>query len=239
VAKSDSMGDFRRRMLTALLAVLPAACVSTGYWPIGSRIAPAPEKSTIRPEAVGQQWVYQVRNVYNGEIVDEVTETIVSTSPAIHIQRISQKWGSLPDEIHVKWGMIIQDSHWDFPITFAKPIPAWPLSFDLGHSATYRNHYQLLADQDASLFWNLTMTPRNWASITVPAGEFTVIHYDSYIHFMSNDLSVVESEREESVWFSPEIGRWVLRRSRGIYYVPGRGGDRYEDYRQWELKSWR
>lgn len=184
--------------------------------------------------------MYQLRDVYSQAIVDKITETIVSTTPTIRIRRISQKEGALPDEIHSQWGMLIQDSHWELPITFSKPIPAWPLSFELNHSEKYPSQYQLLAHPHYNYFWDLTMTPRDWQSISVAAGEFNVLHYTNHILFQSPEFYYrIDSERDESIWFSPEIGRWVLRRSQGTYYVSGKGGAGVDDYLQWELISWR
>jgi hypothetical protein len=225
--------------MLAWLGALPAACVSSRNWPSGSAIPAPPETLAVRAVAAGQQWVYEVRNVYNQEIVDRVTETVVSTGPEIRIQRAGEKRGPLDDEIQPTWGRIIQDPHWDPPVRFAEPLPAWPPDFTLGRSSTFRDRYQLLGENGFYLYWNLTMTPAGWESIALPAGEFKVIRFDNFIHFLSNDFSRLESDRMESIWFAPQIGRWVLRRSRGIYFVPDRGGDRYEDYRQWELTAWR
>lgn len=230
----------RKIVFTVLLTALLTACAFTGNGPQGSVIAPPVERPAIRPPALGQQWVYQLRDVYSQAIVDEITETIVSTTPTIRIRRTSQREGPLPDEIHSQWGMLIQDSHWELPITFSKPIPAWPLSVELNHSLKYPTRYQLLAHPHYDYFWDLTMTPRDWQSISVVAGKFKVLHYTNHILFQSPEFYYrIDSERDESIWFSPEVGRWVLRRSQGTYYVSGRGGAGVDDYLQWELISWR
>jgi hypothetical protein len=225
--------------LALLLACLSPSCTTTGDLEAAATIASPPASTEVRPEAVGQQWVYQVRNLYNGRIVDEVTETVIATRPVIRIQRVSRESGAQADEIHAQWGMIVQDSHWNYPVTFSKPLPAWPRNPELGRSTTYPDRYQMLAEPNYSASWTLTMTPRNWASIAVPAGVFKTLHFNNFINFTNDDLSVVASERQESVWFSPEIGRWVLRQSRGTYLLPGRGSDFHEDYLQWELTAWR
>ena len=222
-----------------LLGTLLAAC-STGNAPKGLAIAPPTESPTIRPPAVGQQWVYQVRDGFSQAIVDEVTETVVSITPTIRIQRTSKKTGVLPDEIQSQWGMVTQDPHWEQPITFSKPIPAWPVSFDLKHEVSYPDQYQLLSQPDYSRYWNMIMTTRDWRSMTVPAGEFKTLYYTNLIQFQSNEPDFrISSERDDAVWFAPEVGRWVLRRSQGSYQVSGTGGDRLENFLQWELKSWK
>lgn len=234
------VGQSKKIAFTVSLSTLLAACSSLGGAPQGLVIAPPIGSPTIRPPAIGQQWVYQVRDAFSQAIVDEVTETIVAITPAIRIQRTSKKTGALPDEIQSQWGMLTQDAHWEQPISFSKPIPAWPVSFALNQSQSYSDQYQLLTQPDYSYFWNLTVTPRDWRSITVPAGEFKTLYYTNHIEFQSNESYFrISSERDDSVWFSPEVGRWVLRRSQGSYEVAGNGGNRLENFLQWELKSWR
>ncbi len=234
-----AVGQSRKIALTISLSTLLAACSSIGGTPQGLVIATPIESPTIRPPAIGQQWVYQVRDVFSQAIVDELTETIVSTAPNIRIQRISKKTGPLPDEIQSQWGMLTQDAHWEQPISFSKPIPAWPVSFELKHPLSYSDQYQLLAQPYYSYYWNLTVTPRDWRSITVPAGEFKTLYYTNRIEFQSHESYFrISSERDDATWFSPEIGRWVLRRSQGSYEVAGNGGNRLENFLQWELISW-
>ncbi len=234
------MDKTKRRLLAVLLTALPAACASIGDAPQGTGIVPPAGMSVVRPPAVGQQWVYQVRDMYSRQIVDEVTETVVATAPAIHIQRVSRQHGPLSDEIQNRWGMLVQHPHWDPPVAFAQPMPAWPADLALTRPQAYSGSYRLLDTPDYSLAWNLTMAPLGWESIAVPAGEFKTLHYTNHINFQSHEFYYrIESERDESVWLAPQVGRWVLRRSQGSYYVRGRGGDGREDALQWELESWR
>ncbi len=228
------------KALAALAAVLLAGCALPGAEE-ASKAHPAPPAlaQAVRPEAVGQQWVYQVRNVYNHEIVDQVTETVASVGPTIHIERMSQKFGRLADEVHSKWGLLTEDSHWERPVLFRQPLPAWPRNFETGHCETFHDEYRFAEDSGGRMFWNLTMTPVGWESIHVPAGQFEAIHFRDHIHYLSDDWMRVDSDRDESVWLAPQIGRWVQRRSRGSYYYPDRGGGMVDDYRQWELVSWR
>jgi len=230
----------RRRAIFLLLAGLPPGCMSTGFRPTEvARVSP-PDNTTVRPAQVGQQWVYRIRNLYNREIIDEVVETVATTNPTIRIERKSLKYGPLPDEVQSQWGLIVQDPHWDPPIRLQKPLPVWPP--DLGATEQtdwYRDEYALLADDGFYKFWNPHVTIRGWESITVPAGTFTVLRYDNHVRFLSNDVSHNNSRRDEEVWFAPTIGRWVVRRTSGHYYLPDRGGGTYEDERQWELVAWR
>ncbi len=234
-----SISELGHILLVAVCIGGVAACSTTAELVPGEQAIAPPPGIQVRPPAVGQQWVYQVRNVYNRLIVDEITETVLAIDPEVHIARTSRNLGALHDEIHAPWGNVLQDSHWNAPVTFSTPLPAWPPALAIGPSTTYDDQYQLVGERNYSARWNLTITPLRWALLTVPAGTFTVLQFDNFIDFTNGDLSVVASERRDSVWFAPEIGRWVLRRSHGTYTMPGRGSDFHEDYLQWELKSWR
>lgn len=228
----------RRTLVLAMLAAAPAACVYREPAPSGTPIQAPASAVLVRPPGVGQRWVYTVRNAFNGLSVDELTESIVATGAQVRIERESREHGPLAEEIQDPWGMLAQDPHWDPPVRYSRPLPAWPQGLEQRRSIGYRDSYRLVPSGDFDLAWNLEMIPREWESIRVAAGEFPALRFDNVIRFRSNDESVLESERRESVWFAPQIGRWVLRRSRGFYYVPGRGADRYEDFREWELLSW-
>ena len=77
-----------RRMLkcAALLStLLLAGCLgSVAHIPKTPIVAPA-NVPAVRAPAVGQQWVYEVRNYFNGELVDVVTETVVEVGPKVRI----------------------------------------------------------------------------------------------------------------------------------------------------------
>ncbi len=233
----------RRPLLASLLALplacLVPACSSTSGLLSGTHADTPATAPAIRAAAVGQQWVYQVRSLYNGRIVDEVTETVAATSPSVRITRVSRAAGPLADEVHASWGQVVQDPHWNYPVTFTTPLPAWPVVFEPGQSTTIDDRYQMLAEPNFSARWSQTMTARDWESVSVPAGTFTAERYDNRINFTNDDPAAVASERLESLWFVPQIGRWALRRSHGTAYYPGRGSDIHEDYFQWELSAWR
>lgn len=229
----------RRRALLALLVAVPGSCVGNRDGPARMPIDAPARMPTARPAAIGQQWTYDVRNVFNGSIVDQIVETVIAIRPTIRIQRVSQHSGVQAEEIHEPWGMLVQDPHWRPPIVFDAFVPAWPVNLTDTGARKYQSSYHLLDDDHYRLFWRLQMTPRGWERITVRAGTYDVLHFDNQIAYASNDFYRIESERAESVWFAPEIGRWVMRRSRGMYYLPGpSSGTMFEDYLQWELISW-
>jgi hypothetical protein len=196
----------------------------------------------MRPPQVGQQWVYQIRNVFNQELVDIVTETVVSIKPQILIERTGQKSGRLPDEIQEPWGYVVQDPQWNPAQRFQEALPLWPEKLTPDWSGFYRTRYQIPNDPNASYYWGLVSKALQWERISVPAGQFTVLKYrNENPYFDSNDVFRVGNYRQEDVWLSPEIGRWVIRRSFGRYITQGVFwlNAYWEDYLEWELISWK
>jgi len=84
----------------------------------------------------------------------------------------------------------------------------------------------------------LTMHARRWESITVPAGHFTALRFYNLINFrFPNATERTAALREENIWFVPEIGRWVVRESHGIFREDVGSEVKEASYR-WELLSW-
>ena len=57
------------------------------------------------------------------------------------------------------------------------------------------------------------MKAHSWETITVPAGQFKTLRFTNMINFTSSDMSRTVSSRQETLWFAPEVGRWVARES--------------------------
>lgn len=230
------------KLILLLLPIFIAACISSQPYPKGvieTQPNPAP---VVRAPKVGQEWVYQVRNVFNQEIIDIVTEKVVSVGDKVRIARSGLKAGPLPDEIQSPWGFIEQDPHWQPTQKFSKPIPLWPLQLQTGWSGFFTSQYQVLNYPDGNYYWGLGMTALQWERIKTPAGEFSVLRFHNEApYFVSNDLFRISNIRQEDLWFSPEIGRWVIRRSSGRYITSGVNwvNAYWEDFLEWELISWK
>jgi hypothetical protein len=231
-----------RKLFLFVLPVLLNGCIATQPYPTTIAI-PAPMTVPImRPPQVGQQWVYEVRNVFNQELVDVVTETVISVNPQVRIERSGLKSGPLPDEIQESWGYVLQDPHWNPPQRFQEALPLWPEKLIPEWSGFYRTRYQVLTYPNSSYYWGLLSTAIHWEKISVPAGQFTVLKYhQENPYFQSNDPFRVGNYRQEDIWLSPEIGRWVVRRSFGRYITQGVAWANayWEDYLDWELVSWK
>jgi hypothetical protein len=231
-----------RRILVLLSPALLVACIAGQPYPTSTPLPQPTNPPKVRAPQVGQQWVYNVRNVFNQELVDIVTERVASVGPQIRIERSGLKAGRLPDEIQQPWGYVLQDPHWNPPQKFLKPIPLWPEQLVPGWSGFYRDRYQVVGYPDNDYYWGLNITALQWEGVSVPAGQFPVLKYQNEAPFFtSNDFSRVANYRQEDVWFAPEVGRWVIRRSSGQYLWAGMfwGNALWEDYLEWELVSWK
>ncbi|MDE2260310.1 MAG: hypothetical protein KGK17_08315 [Betaproteobacteria bacterium] len=194
----------------------------------------------VRPPEVGQEWVYALRNVYNQDALGVITEKVVAVGDKIRIQRTSSKIGALPDEIQGPWGMILQDSHWTPAPRFSTALPLWPLELRPGWSGHFRSQYEVVGHPGFNYYWILNMEAVAWEEITTPAGKFQALKFSNMINYQSDELIFrLYSDRMETLWLVPEIGRWIVRRSTGRYFIEDRGGDMREDYLEWELVSWK
>lgn len=230
-------------VLAILFSFLLSACLGSVSNISATDIPPPKNIPSVRTPALGQQWVYEVRNVFNGELVDILTETVVEIGPGVRIAREGKKLGRLPDEIQRPWGMIIQDPHWTPPQVFIKPVPLWPEQFLPRWSGFYPSRYQVLGNTENDYYWGLSIAAKGWSRIKVRAGEFDALYFTNTADFFqSDDWFRMASNRREQVWFAPEIGRWVVRESFGEYLWLGMAGwaqSIKEDYLRWELISWK
>lgn len=227
-------------LLTLTLAL--SGCISSEPFPEGLPLTQPMTMPAVRTPKIGQEWVYQVRNVFNEQIVDVVTERVVSVGNEIRIARSGVKSGPLPDEIQSPWGHVLLDPHWNPPQKFQQALPLWPEQLQAGWNRFYQTRYEVPSYPDSSYYWGLSMSAIGWEQIQVPAGKFLTLHYHNEApYFVSNDLFRLQNIRNEDLWFSPEIGRWVIRRSSGRYITDGVfwGNAYWEDYLQWELISWK
>jgi len=84
------------------------------------------------------------------------------------------------------------------------------------------------------------MSTQGWEKVAVPAGVFNTLRFQSLIHYESDDPNKVDCIHKETVWFSPEIGRWVAREASGSYQIQGQIGAVIEEGSyQWQLASYK
>jgi hypothetical protein len=219
--------------------------LSSIAFPLGCALAPSgvpasgqnPHPS-VRPPKTGQWWRYAKRDGFSGKVVETQVARVSEVGDTIKIERQREageerhsSWGAkwlhgerpadaaeLPAEVQQPWGMILVDPHWDLLQVYRTPIPLWPTELRAGWSSVFYTKFKTpLSSWENS--WQQTMQAHAWEKIRVPAGEFLALRYTNLINFAHADFSRTESVREETLWFAPEVGRWVSRRTSGTYYI--------------------
>jgi hypothetical protein len=230
---------FNRRAFISLLT-LPIGCTIQFIEPISSlktnRIEPV---GGVRDSAVGQSWVYRKYNCYNSQLLDVVTEQVAKVGKDIQIVRNSKESAILGDEIHSEWGRVKRDSYWEMVQTYEKFVPHWLNGMKVGEKEDFETYY--FSDTSSFKYW---LSGRiyfvGWEKVKLPAGTFDTMHFEKIIRLPQYDSFRLDTVRRDSIWLSPEVGRWVVRETNGEYRVSGgKGGSiRREDYFRWQLESW-
>jgi len=247
-----------RRDFIYLAAAASVGCAARGTT-VPASGGPAP---VVRAPAVGQSWRYAKHDFFTRRVVDTQIDRVSKIGQSVEIESHSEKsedrpitfpsWGDswwqeylgnatavapVPTEVQKPWGMIVIDPHWSELQAFQKAIPLWPTQLVPGWSTTVGTYYKNPHSEEM-MPSQLTMRAQRWESITVPAGQFTALHYYNIIDFRFKDSAErTAALRQENIWFVPDIGRWVVRESRGIFREDV-GFEVKESSFRWELLSW-
>jgi len=253
------MANMTRRSFLLSSAALSFGC-TTQHAGVGTNVA-AP---TARAPAVGQSWRYLKSDFYTHERVDDQIDRVAAVGPTIDIDSRSEvakqangnsSWGTawlrkyiphhdpasgpLPSEVQDPWGAVLVDPHWSQVQVYETPIPLWPGQLVPGWKTRVHTRYKT-PSAEGGLPWGQTMAAHDWELITVPAGQFRALRFTNLINFRSTDFAHSACQRQETVWFAPEVGRWVVRESSGIYYIEDSSVDTpyNEPGYRWELLEW-
>lgn len=230
----------RRAALLAVLA-LPAGCAIKPLPPFAATAIPPPgAPRALRVPLVGQSWTYRQLNFFNSSVVDVIQETVASVAPTIVVNRQAGSGSARPDERHASWGQLLRDPVWDYPMNFEAPVPLWPASLAVGANAAADTRYRM--DGGSVRFWaQVSCVVRGWERVTVTAGSFDTLRVERLIRLDHQDPTRSETVRRDTLWLSPEVGRWVARETSGEYVLLGSSkmwSSSAEDHFHWELTAW-
>ncbi len=254
------MSQVTRRFFLLSSAALSIGCAVRRPATVAASSTPG-----VRQPAIGQMWRYSQYDLFTRALVvnqvDRVNaissnvEIASSTEPVKDQSGAGSRWGTdflrryvahrdkpagaLPSEIQHPWGMVLVDPHWGDVQVYEKPIPLWPEELRPGWQGHVSTRYKTPSHQDP-LQWDQAMKAHDWETITVPAGQFRTLRYTNMIQFRNGDIERTDSIRQETLWFAPEIGRWVARESSGSYYMDDSVVDQpyNENGFRWELIEW-
>jgi hypothetical protein len=236
--------------------LLSSASFSVGCALHRAGIAPAP--ASVRAPSVGQSWRYAKVGTYSGRVVENQVDQIAAVDGTVHIDSHSEaatgpkkSWarrllssyavhenplGPLPGEIQEPWGQVLVDPHWSEVQLYETAIPLWPTELEPGWSSRFFTKYTTPTN-DVPVAWDQTMTAHAWESVHVPAGRFTALRFTNLIDFADGEGLRTACQRKETLWFAPEVGRWVIRESGGTYYLTNSSDDSQhtESSYRWEL----
>jgi hypothetical protein len=250
--------------VTRRVFLLSSVALSVGCATRSPRAGATPlPAQNVRQPVQGQSWRYAKHDIFTRSVIDEQVDRVGTVDHTVEIDSSYQaavnaakpKWGSkllqkytdhratpaeaLPSEIQDPWGMVAVDPHWSQVQVYEAPIPLWPTQLEPGWQTHVSTNYKTPADQDG-LPWEQTMKAQVWETITVPAGQFKALRFTNYIKFRHGDFLRTDSVRRETIWFAPEVGRWVARESQGTYYLTDSTITQpyNESGYRWELLEW-
>jgi hypothetical protein len=233
------MAQVTRRFFLLSSAALSVGCAVRQPEEVAATSSPS-----IRQPVVGQSWHYAKHDLFTRALLDSQVDRVAAVDGTVEIDSTAEaakndngaksRWGAeflrkyvvrrdtssgdLPSEIQEPWGMVLVDPHWAQVQVYEKPIPLWPAQLRPGWQTQIRTNYKTPLSQEG-LAWDQTMKAHAWETISVPAGQFQTLRFTNLIKFRNGDVTRSDSVRQETVWFAPEVGRWVARESRGSYYV--------------------
>jgi hypothetical protein len=231
--------NLSRRTFIASAALVPVACGGLPY-EHGTPVAQPKSLPMVRPPQVGQEWTYIKKDIFDGKTRDVIQERVASIGAVIVLERSTATGLRLPDEIQSSWGMVSTDPQWPRLLNFNPPLPLWPETLSTTWTKQFRSNYSIAGYSESRMGWQEYMSAQGWEKITVPAGEFVALRFQSLIHYESEDANKVDCIRKETVWFVPQIGRWVARETSGSYQLQGQiGVVILEGSYQWQLTSFK
>jgi len=214
-----------RRTFIASSVLAPVSCGVPLSYERGIPIAPPKLVPVVRPPQIGQEWSYIKKNTFDGKFLGLITERVTKIGSTIVIERSAEDGVILPSEIQSSWGMVSTDTQWSRLLNFSPSLPLWPLDLSPGWSKQFNVKYSVAGYPDSRLAWQEYMSVQGWEKITVPAGEFIALRFQNLINYEDPDPSNVDCIRKETIWFAPQIGRWVAREASGSYQIQGQLGN--------------
>jgi hypothetical protein len=209
---------------------------------------PAPVARVEAPAIrVGDRWLYDEINAYNGLRVGQLTYEVKQAQPngALVLGITSagkpiSAFGYLAEEINSAAWAVQRDGAYDMVNDYEPALPVIPFPVSEGERRTYAASVVREPNKERDP-WRVDISVGPWERVRVPAGEFSALRVERRIWFAHPDHFRIYSSRFDTLWYAPEVGRWVKREWTGYYnlrYSPRRGYFR-EDWVRWELREFK
>lgn len=212
---SASPGRDRRRFLLAAAAVLPSACAAPRF------LAPPAIAPGAPRVALGQQWRYREINRYNGQVRTELAARVVQLDPQLRVSLTDADGKRRDDEVYAGAWNIVQDPTYDYTQVYARPVPLVPAPPALGRCAYTSVGYVATVEPELRLSWVERRCAVGWERVAVPAGEFLALRIERIVQFRHVDFRREDATRTDTLWYAPQVDRWVQREWTGTYFWAG------------------
>jgi len=232
----------RRSMVRGVFALIAGGAVS----PLLSGCAAAglyrgPEGRDAPAISTGDEWLYDELNGYNRERVALMRYVTEQTSPLILRLEVEGKPLSglrtdQREEYDAPW-VVSRDAVYDWQNHYVPALPLIPALLEPG----VRESWQSMVTHDEkerARRWHVQLDVIGRERVEVPAGAFDALRIRRLIKFEHPDFFRSNSERVETLWYAPEVKRWVKREWRGEYLqkMRKRTPALREDWIVWELR---
>jgi hypothetical protein len=215
------MSEGRRRLVRAIAAA-PFGLGATGLL-TACAIPTAPDASGAdawlaggAPRlALGDRWTYELVNRYNGSVTDRIETTVIEAGPPARLRTVSLSSGRTSEERQPDAWTVLSESTFDRPLAFESPQPLVPPDA-AGRSLLTRTHYRT-DGHSGRLPWEQWLSIQGVETVTVPAGRFNCLRIVRRIRFQHSQISRLDPERTDVLWYAPDVRRWVQREWTGSY----------------------
>ena len=232
------MTDPARRALLAAAAALPAC----GALPAGGTPAGEMPEPRVR---VGDRWSYRLVERSRGRWLDEPDFEVVEAAPEIRIAVSSRRGGPPVQERFASAWTALVETLYGRSYEFAAPVPLVPTPIGTGFgstSTTYRD-----PGTGRRRRWTQQLTAGSRARIEVPAGAFDCLRIGRVVAFEHPDDNRRASTLSDTLWYAPQVNRWVQREWRSEYVSAGLSGPDSpaegipgrDDWLLWQLTEYR
>lgn len=230
----------RRRALAAI-ASLAAAGAAAGC-ATGSAV-PAPaggEPLPLPSPKVGDRWRYRLIDRYNHGQIGETTVSVASVASEIRVEVDAGGGRPVITERYADAWRVIEESTFDAPIVFDRPMPLAPPDARTGSAIMTTGSYR--SELGSGVYrWQQRLRAAGWERVTVPAGTFDALRIERLVTLEHPDRFRLFPERTDLLWISPQVGRWIAREWTGTFMPgspTGRAGRAREEWVRWELTAW-
>jgi hypothetical protein len=234
------MNDPRRRSLLAALAALPACAGPMAPGSDGpSGPLPAP---VVR---VGDRWQYRLTEALRGTWLDEPSCEVAAIGDGIRTLTRGRRGAPPVEELFAfAWAAQIESLH-GVNYRFDEPVPLVPAPLQAGTSLRTTTSASV-PDTPRRLRWSQRLSVGGWRVVDVPAGRFDCLRIDRLIAYDAPDPFRRNATRSDTLWYAPQVSRWVRREMLGEYVSaglglgnPAEGVLAREDALIWELVAYR